>query len=400
MRHYLLLSLAFLLWQGLAWCAPVVAPVILDKDTVHLGDTRGAIRKKLGLCTGYLYSRPEILQMGSPPAEPVPGAPPRYTMILVDSAGNESELPLAGAVAPTGVDQRKDLPTWAYLVHVPFLALNQEQWIYSINRFYSVGIVFDGKTDEAKATDIIACTLEPFLQKYNRVTRKYEPAGLRKEQYNLRRSGSAKDVRVCTTGDNITLGSTYRDLLMSHGWTRVQIPFVTKEISRRDDTPSDMVKPIGDLILNDPNAAPSQYPLPAGMLPNNAQGFGSFLAKFFNPDSPDAPYISSGFSPDMLVVYEQAHLSYTVVNHTVVRIHIGQGAGPLPPPPPDPNAVAPDAGVGAGGAGMGGGEVMPPIDGTTTAPPAVTPDVKPNGGTKLPPTTLPGAPDLPDIGVI
>ncbi len=275
--------------------------------TIHIGMKPKELTKLLGEPTAIIIAQPPVSSPdGSNPRAPrtpgMPGIPGMIapadkpnTLVLITGEGNnrtEIELPAnAGAsttrsTSSTGATGQKGrsgymgmgqmgmgqmgmgkndnktnttLPVWAYTVRVSRLALDQQQLIYRINKSYSLGITITGQGAEARVSDIVACSFQPFTMKAGpvKVTKEREdssPSGRDKNTsmtatiettgltfvaqapdfyflHKMSDGSTHKEWLPAGTTKKVGIGSTLRAVLQAHGWPSGFLPFKADEYS-------------------------------------------------------------------------------------------------------------------------------------------------------------------------
>jgi hypothetical protein len=253
------------------------------------------------------------------------GSPADALMTPVSSGGDSSS---AGAV---------QMPVWAYCVRALKLSLDQQEFIYKLNETYSLGVTISGRGAEAKVTDVVVCSFEPFTEYKDR------KVNAPKQTINtycpsLRRNLSAG------TSKKVLIGSGFGEVLRKHKWPEVFLPFATEEVSRiigpqtrnprSKDVPVTLHAP-GSSTAASMTAAPSgsNGSLDGDELPTG----GEYIVTL--TDGEDTS-IHSGFSRNCLMLYLSDGVAITVVDYIVVRIQIGSGVVRPPEKPKPASAVS------------------------------------------------------------
>lgn len=273
------------------------------------------------------------------------------TVIPSDSTGGSMGISLSGG--ETGAE-KPALPAWAYGVHSNGLETNQRQYIYRINKTYSIGITFtkrDGDPDYL-ISDIAICSFEP--------TGYYQRSKMRINKLNFVGDSGVKRGKSfpAMTVDGIKIGSSFGDVLKLADWTPFIFPFVSGEVSRIGEGISKDV-PVESYAVTVNNGSFTVTPSP-DLYQSQTTIPGAHRVRFTNGKDQS---INFGYSPDCLLLYPDKKLAITLVDRTVVRIQIGNGIV-TPPEPPKPIAVPYMDGGGINPIPpFGGGPVTPPPPG-------------------------------------
>jgi len=221
------------------------------------------------------------------------------------------------------------IPLWAYVVRSVKLALDQQEFIYKMNDMYAVGVTITGQGAEAKVTDVVACSFEPFREEFNTKTRRYERKG--PPSFNFYYAAKKKPFFAGTT-KGVLIGSKLEDVLKAHKWPEFFFSFVTADLTKITITKNTAVP---NVTVNDHGgstssgvglAAPS-----TGGLPGDITSAAGVKPVMFT-DGQDA-LINAGFAKSCLLLYPNDTVAFTLVDFTVVRIQIGTGVVRPPDPP-------------------------------------------------------------------
>jgi hypothetical protein len=285
-----------------------------------------------------LSGLPDLSMPGSTPGQPLLDLPNSLVLIYnndeieidaVTTTSGDSGAP--GLAQATATDSR--IPLFAYVVLSTKLSLDQKEFIYRLNNFYSVGITITGRRREARVTDIIACTYEPLREDYIKKTGKYE----RRDGVPINFYYGRKQTYVpAGTSKGVRIGSRLDDVLRKHGWPEVFLPFVS------DDITLIKLPPGANIPVNNTSVAVATRggagasagaisPLPtpdAGAAAGTAAG-----EKIVTLTDGQDRLIPTGFARNCLLLYPNDRVALTLVDFIVVRIQIGTGVVRPPDPP-------------------------------------------------------------------
>ena len=291
--------------------ATMLGAMAVERQTagVRLGMRPREVFDLLGDPTAILMAQPPI---GGAPAgmrEPgMPGmapasAPPQGNNTLVFLYKNqEIELTTETAVATGTQVTGNAIPLWAYTVRVARLALDQQQLIYRINDTYSLGIIISGEGNEARVTDIIACSLKPLTFWPNDPKREFDRQNVFfKDMFTYKYSPSgAKRELPAGTSKKVTIGSRLSDVLKAHKWPEFFIPFTTEAAAM--------------MQLDPKRPQPVVNAAQGGQSPGGSANFA-----FGSSDT-----LQANFANNCIMLYPEDGLALTLMNHIVVRIQIGK----------------------------------------------------------------------------
>ncbi|HEX2948062.1 MAG TPA: hypothetical protein VHV83_00580 [Armatimonadota bacterium] len=270
------------------------------------------------------------------------------TIVLPGATATATPAPVAtdagmspDGTATSGNSQTVSLPVWAYTVRAGALDLNQQQYIYRINRTYSIGVTFTKKNNEYRVTDIVASSFEPLTKYPNK-------PGERAKAFNF---GN----RTPMTSEQVQIGSSFALVLEKYGWPQYCYPYVSKPISEiKGDISKSIPVPFysvtgsdsGLTVTPQPNIWDTQQTIP-----------GDSPMRFTDGKK---EVIRVGFSRNCFVIYPNAGVAFTLADMDVVRIQIGNGVvTPPPPPKPSTQPTAIQGGAMPGGAPVPGGGMIP-----------------------------------------
>jgi len=265
-------------------------------------------------------------------------------MEITASAGtNAASTAMSSPMSPmtkSTANASVELPVWAYVVRALKLSLDQQEFIYQINNTYSLGITITGRGAEAKVTDIVACSFEPFTEvKLKGVTR---PAQLK--QYNFYYPAKHKQIPAGTSR-GVHIGSRLDEVLRLHKWPEVFISYAADEVSRIILDPkgaSSKSIPVtlhtyGGATGSVSSAMMGMTPTDMGMGAGNASDDPVGGEKQVTLTDGEDTSIKSGFSRNSLLLYVNDSVALTLVDFRVIRIQIGTG---VVRPPEKPKAAA------------------------------------------------------------
>lgn len=329
---------------------------------IRIGMKPAEVIKLLGLPNGiYLAQPPLVIRDPSALEGGVGGAmagiaagaaaatealvEPQNTIIFINSeqGGREIELAPATTVAPASADDKAaasgaTLPAWAYVMRPTTLSLEQQVMVYKINPTYTLATTITGRGAEAKVSDIVVCSFEPFKRDPNTFQPlKFSPKTINTYSPTLRRIFPASTKE----GKGAMIGSSLAEVLGAHRWPEVFVPFATSKMDniqiahpRNKDDRGSSVPDIAVVVAPKENVASGA-----------SQSFGSTLAGNMPPAIGEFPVTFTdgkdllypvGFSKNCLLIYPSSSVAFTLVNFTVVRIQIGAGVvRPLKPPTPE-----------------------------------------------------------------
>ena len=166
----------------------------------------------------FLYNGQELELKSSGTANPANPMQPMNPRMRPGMPGMPGSPGMANAQSAN-----PGLPIWAYMVRVDKLALDQKQLIYRINNTYSLGITISGDGPEAKVSDIVACSFEPFTMKlnnpFNSKTKADENMPVQVMAKRLNFFYPAKKMMlIAGTSHGVQIGSSLRAVLNAHGW--------------------------------------------------------------------------------------------------------------------------------------------------------------------------------------
>lgn len=237
---------------------------------------------------------------------------------------------MGSSSSPSSGSKEAVIPVWAYVVRATKLSLGQQELIYQVNDTFSLGVTITGSGAEAKVTDIVACSFQPFQRTPN------NPAALNDRKAVNFKYSAAEDPKKRTmslwagTSKRVVIGSRITEVLTNHGWPQFFFPYVTDSIakivlSKPAVIPKITVKPGGSSLS--PASAPIM-PTDSGMLGPMAAG-----DKPITLTDGDKFNMQSGFTKNALMLFLDDDVAFTLVDFTVVRIQIGSGVVKPPEPP-------------------------------------------------------------------
>jgi hypothetical protein len=219
------------------------------------------------------------------------------------------------------------IPVWAYTVRATKLSLAQQEFIYQVNDTYSIGITITGEGAEARVSDIVACSFEPFTN----LPKQPEVSPPPRRRINFY-SPTMKKMLPAGTTKGIVIGSRLDEVLRAHGWPDFFFPYVTDEVSKIVfSKPHAKIEDIavkgGSAVSSGPAEAP---PLTGGMMGGASSATGEKAVTLTDGDKMTLPV---GFTKNCLLLYLNDSVAITLVDMTVVRIQIGTGVVRPPDPP-------------------------------------------------------------------
>ncbi len=247
-------------------------------------------------------------------------------------------MPAPSSAGDSGGGGSVQMPVWAYCVRALKLSLDQQEFIYKLNETYSLGVTITGRGAEAKVTDVVVCSFEPFTE--------YKDRGVHAAVHSINTYAPALRRNISAgTSKKVLIGGSFSEVLRKHKWPEVFLPFATSEVSRiigpQTRTPSSKDVPV---TLHNPGSSGSMGAAMAGPSPmgggttsdDDVPTGGEHLVTL--TDGEDT-VIHSGFSRNCLMLYVNDGVALTVVDYIVVRIQIGSGVM-RPPEKPKPTVLA------------------------------------------------------------
>ena len=272
---------------------------------IRLGMRPKEIFNLLGDPTAILMAQPPL---GAGPTSKLgpgmaPVTPSQGDNMLVFLYNNEEiELGPNSVVSSITQGSKGTIPVWAYTVRVARLALDQQELIYRINDTYSLGITITGEGNEARVTDIIACSLKPLTVWPGEPKREFDRKNIFfKDMFTFKYSVSgAKRDLPAGTSKKVTIGATLAEVLLAHKWPEFFIPFTTGATA---------------LVQLDPKKSqPVVITAQDGQTPTGSAdfAFGS------------SAEIRVNLANNCILLYPDDGLALTLMNNLVVRIQVGK----------------------------------------------------------------------------
>jgi hypothetical protein len=264
---------------------------------IRLGMTPKDVIDKLG--------EPHAIIMAQPPVGASIGAAAGENTLIYLWKDKEIELKPDTTVA-IGTDiGNNSIHDWAYTVRVARLALNQQELIYRINDTFSLGITITGERNEARVTDVIACSLLPLTFWPSEPARGFNRSDqFFKDMFLFIYSSDGKK-RIVSAGTSasrgkVTMGSRLDDVLKYHKWPEYFIPFETQ--------------PAALMIFQPGRPRPEVKSVEGSATPAGSTSFA------FGPSS----VTQADFANSYILLYPDDNLALTLINNLVIRIQIGR----------------------------------------------------------------------------
>lgn len=353
--------------------------------SIMIGMSPQQVRARLGEPTGILLPQPPVIPHGSHLSDLaqqqadgiLPEIFERLPAIMLyryQKNGKWIEYEIDTGISMLVSEQRNGipvgkLPAWAYPIRVGYLGLDQQQYLYRINSTYSLGVVLTGEGAEARVTDIVAASLEPFLYRAVAGSVKKIPLANKLDMFY-----KPKKLDLSAgTSLGVIMGASFARVLQRHGWPDVFIPFVTNQAAEYKLSSTD----------KEPNVSTI-----SGIGATGVHA-GVDKIRIYNPNG--GFNLETGFTNNFMLLYVDHGVAITVIDMTVVRLHIGQGVR-MPPVPNDVNITP--GGAGQLPATPIPGRMYPPPTPPSSMPQRPTPPGMPPPSSRggYPPAGMPSGP--------
>lgn len=212
------------------------------------------------------------------------------------------------------------LPAWAYGVRVNDLEINQEQLIFRINDYYTIGVTFDGKGGNGQVIDVAICSYEPLKPNLGYDKKTDQPI------LNLTQN-KTKKIFAAKTTSGIHLASSLAEILKNQGWTTDIYPFAAVQVSEitvQDKVTSARAVSVAQTnFVRNPNSD-TVTPTPS-LYQSDTTVVGLYPITFTTENKEVENTFKVGFTDSYYINYPDSGVAYTMVKNKVVRIQIGQG---------------------------------------------------------------------------
>lgn len=311
---------------------------------IRLGMSREQVIDLLKSPAGRMYSEPAMeirspeITTGAgfaPPTAPVIGKKQALpnTMVFVDMLTgselviSETTIVKQGAsmmsygMMPDGSAESVTLPAWGYIVRANSLALDQEMLIFRINSTTSIGVTItkNKSLGTSRVTNIVACSYDPLRTKAKSVPVVNRPK-----------------IVDTSTSTNVKIGSSLTEVMNSYRWSPYIYPFVAAkvdEIAVKAPPKQDSAVPITVMrITRTSENTDSVSPETSLWETTEITPVGDKSLIFTDGVK---TRIGMGFSQNLLILYPDDGVAFTIINMKVVRIQVGDSVI-IPPDPPKP----------------------------------------------------------------
>lgn len=335
---------------------------------ISLGMSREQVIEILKNPAGRMYAEPameirnpEIVTegMGAPPP-PTTGKKQALpnTMVFVDMlTGNELVISettiikqgasmMSFGMTPDGAAESVTMPAWAYIVRANSLAIDQEMLIFRINSTTSIGVTITKNKSfgTSRVTNIVACSFDPLRNKAKSVP-----------------TTNREKIPDTATSTDVKIGSTLADVMNNYRWSPYLYPFMAAKID--------------EIAVKAPVREEAKIPITVTRITRTSEGTDTVSPETSLWETTEITPVGQktlvftdgvktrigiGFSQNLLILYPDDGVAFTIIENKVIRIQVGDSVV-IPPDPPKPEVpvyTPPDGGYPPGGYPPGGN---PPI---------------------------------------